>query len=1496
MAKIKFATVAALAALFAAPSASAATCTYTDGVWDVTPSAADDIVIASGDLTWASPLPTNLHSWTQLSGYTGTITFSTGLDAVEIAGDVSLAGGKWTHSSNPSLTSSSEAWLDGRGTMQLIVNVGGDFTVSAGASISADNAGFRVRQGPGFGQQGRSASHGGCGRGASSNCYGSVVSPVTIGSGGRDVAGGGAVRLSVAGAFTLDGTVSADSVTASGDYQGAGGSVFITARAISGGGSISARGAAPRSENAGGGGRIALKLTGPGENFSAFTGQITAFNGKTGTGTGTIYFETAADLPGRGRLLLAAAGAASGVTELHDTAGYEFSEVCVTNGAALGVYPGVTVKAGKLLGHNATLSVIRLCGGAFRIPAGSAYSNVNVTVFNAGSTLACGDTGAALTLGGGATVTMRQYELALDSLTMLAGSTVTHALNGATDMDYGVRLRVAGDLRVDSGASVNGDAKGFYGAGPGWIAGCGGSHGGVAKGAPATAVYGSVKFPVTLGSDTKVSSRYGGGRVRLSVGGTLTVNGTVSSDGGYYNGGAYSPAGGSIWIDAASLAGAGKIIARGGCSNSSTSSGSGGRVAVYLTRDNETFDAFCAAGGEIGAPGGGLGNNASLRRYKPTGPCGTTYLSYTVGGVTNAALFVRNRDSDYREGGATIGPDVTDADVDNVIFETNGVLRVAQNGVLSVRGDWIRSAAGRDAFIAETGDADNAGGAVSFIDADVVSTVTGTNEFAILQCTAPSKTIKFAAAGSLTRIIAGGSLIIAGDDSAAVNLRSTADGAAWLLDVVSGAGIDISRADVKDSDALTPGGILVPALNSVDSGNNLNWSFSSVVVGEEITWNGSADDSWANADNWDLSRTPVDTDVVIIPGDAGNQPVLAGAVALNSLDIRSGASLNLAGYCLTVTNLMSVAGSLVCTAAERIEASGPSIALTGAFTAAGSTFVLTGGLAQSFNPAGNAFHIVRIEKSGGSLTLADGFSAYQFHISAVEPVLVAFAAGRTVTATDFYANGDAGGAAALTLASAASGSQWMIDVSRQARVRGAVVGDSAATRLTLHDYAPATDSGGNSNWTFGGTFHRWIGGASGNFTNAACWSAGTVPSASSLVYFGSDAAVTLSAPWTVREIQIEGGSVSVGRTTNTLAVAESLSVENGATLSLTAPCTVGHTVIVRSGGTLTHDVVASLPGPVTNRLFLAVARDMTVEAGGAVNVDGKGFNRACQGGLGYVGGSSSAPGGPSHAAIGSAGVAAYGSVFEPIHPGSCSRSGDVGNEAGGAVRLAVGGTLTLDGSVTANSKNGNWYVGTGGSVWITAGRLVGGGSISADAGTQLVDSNSAVSGGRIAVKLTEGDFSGWSGEIRAWGTTGKGDRPSGSAGTVYLQSGDEADGFGTLYVTGRRETHSFGSMVMTPFPVAGWNAAADFANVKFVIGGRAQAAFKENMKIRDVMMEASGAGLPRALMFDHVVKVESLEHRGGKGWAAAYDTLVAPGDLGVGRFYWQGPGLMLFVR
>ena len=144
----------------------------------------------------------------------------------------------------------------------------------------------------------------------------------------------------------------------------------------------------------------------------------------------------------------------------------------------------------------------------------------------------------------------------------------------------------------------------------------------------------------------------------------------------------------------------------------------------------------------------------------------------------------------------------------------------------------------------------------------------------------------------------------------------------------------------------------------------------------------------------------------------------------------------------------------------------------------------------------------------------------------------------------------------------------------------------------------------------------------------------------------------------------------------------------------------------------------------------------------------------------------------------------FDSVLNPSMPGG---SANCNFPAGGAFTLTVGGTLTLDGPMTADgggargsdSTYDGTSAGAGGTLNITAGALAGGGKMSAEGGCGRSNYAGGAGGGRVAVRLTGNgstfsDY--WKTNITAYGVSfsaGKNERAS-SAGTVYLQ--EKSDG------------------------------------------------------------------------------------------------------------------------
>ena len=194
--------------------------------------------------------------------------------------------------------------------MNLDLAILGDAVIEAGAVISVDGKGYsQLSGGPGSGRSafgaGSGAGYGGAGgatAGAAGGApYGSAERPTHPGSGGgpglspssEGSQGGGALRLTVGHALTVEGRLGADGNAGLQDNSGggSGGSIWLTAGTITGSGIISANGGAgePILGGGGGGGRIALYS--PTNTFTGLTTVLGGDGAERGE-NGTIYIST----------------------------------------------------------------------------------------------------------------------------------------------------------------------------------------------------------------------------------------------------------------------------------------------------------------------------------------------------------------------------------------------------------------------------------------------------------------------------------------------------------------------------------------------------------------------------------------------------------------------------------------------------------------------------------------------------------------------------------------------------------------------------------------------------------------------------------------------------------------------------------------------------------------------------------------------------------------------------------------------------------------------------------------------------------------------------------------------------------------------------------------------------------------------------------------------------------------------------------------------------
>ncbi|MBD8528173.1 hypothetical protein IFO71_20685, partial [Pseudoxanthomonas sp. CAU 1598] len=177
------------------------------------------------------------------------------------------------------------------------------------------------------------------------------------------------------------------------------------------------------------------------------------------------------------------------------------------------------------------------------------------------------------------------------SLTLSSGAILTHEAGVAQPP-----VLSAATLTIDATSKIDVSGKGrtHLSGASGYVGGSHGGRGGLnATNETTNAAFGSIHEPTELGAGggggPSGNTSRGGGAIKLTVSGTLQLDGSILADGnlsvpGYYRAGG---SGGSIWLDVGTLRGAGLVRAQGGDRSFSgydqylVAGGGGGRVALY---------------------------------------------------------------------------------------------------------------------------------------------------------------------------------------------------------------------------------------------------------------------------------------------------------------------------------------------------------------------------------------------------------------------------------------------------------------------------------------------------------------------------------------------------------------------------------------------------------------------------------------------------------------------------------------------------------------------------------------------------------------------------------------------------------------------------------------------------------------------------------------------------------------------------------------------------
>ncbi len=541
-----------------------------------------------------------------------------------------------------------------------------------------------------------SASHGGQGilclvSDITNAVYGDLRQPNALGTSTSRQLGGGSATLNVTGTLDLNGQIIANGSTEGDSYWGgaSGGSIWLTANTLSGVGSIEANGSNVL-EAPGGGGRVAVYY----DNLSGFdlNTQVRAFSGKRNVGiqagAGTVYLKDNAQTLGEIRIVnQESTRADNGSTPLFQPASGIIVEAITVINAIVEIQSSditnlsslTAINSDILQPHDLIIDSLILTANSSWSQVGQLTVNTTYQVNNSSidhraafnipeTTPYVISNGMRVTLNtphdnwvnievqNNSKLEINTAQANLDILTINGGLVdfgVSHSFTTVTVENNGILTHSAGfagftldvtNLTIDATSKIDITGKGRNHV-TGEVTGVSAaSHGGQgilrAANDITNAVYGDLRQPIDLGTSGRFN--LGGGSITLNVTGTLDLNGQIIANGSTEGSTSwYGASGGSIWLTANTLSGAGSIEANG--SNVFEIPGGGGRVAVYY--DNLSgFDLHT----QVRAFGGK--SNTNITQIQ--GGAGTVYLKDNA--QTLGEIRIVNQESTHINNGILI--------------------------------------------------------------------------------------------------------------------------------------------------------------------------------------------------------------------------------------------------------------------------------------------------------------------------------------------------------------------------------------------------------------------------------------------------------------------------------------------------------------------------------------------------------------------------------------------------------------------------------------------------------------------------------------------------------------------------------------------------------------------------------------------------------------------------------------------------------------------------
>jgi hypothetical protein len=1182
--------------------------------------------------------------------------------------------------------------------------------------------------------------------------------------------GGGETELSASGTFLLNGTLSANGQSApvgSGAGGGSGGSVYLSSIGMfTGSGSISANGGMGDLPNGGGGGggRIAIYAT-----SNSFTGSLSAYGapGYESGGAGTIWVTKNAESIGR-----------------------------------------LIVDNGGLIGTNTPFSSLPDCDLTVANGAVAAFSEQDFSIRN----LFVGSNSLIVPAGTQFPFTM-EITVTSNATILPTGGIIVDGKGGPPGDGYN-----AGSSSETNGITTGGGG-GFAGDGGRSALGASGASVSSSDWIDSTPVGAAGGGGAGMGVDGRNVGGTGGGNLGLTVSGALILDGTLSANGTTGPGaGSGGGAGGGIWISTGPFSGTGAISANGGAGQSQGGGGGGGVIRLTMSSTNNQFTGIFSAHGGVGAMAGGAGviyqnpfdrgvaqvllDNGGLSGADTpfSGvPAGTTDLTITNGAIAALIQFEGSYIRNLVIGSNSFIVDNVINDEDNfppvsfilggnaTILPTGGIIldgRGAANNEGEAPGR-VEVAAGGGGGYGGNGGASSAGapGGVAYgsVNSPEQEGSGGGN------ATEPFNTggVGGGVFGLTTRgtLSLGGSISVNGSAGVTKGCGGGSGGSVFLtVGAFTGTGSISANGGAGQSQGGGGGG---GGRIAVITPTNLFTGQMSAHGGVGFANGGAGTVYLASGPQAETAQLIFDNGG--FPGALTAvplEPLLSGA----TLDIQNGAAVDFSSsttirsllvgsnsllaqtnpaqlYLVVTSNVTVQAGGRIILDGSGYGSRGPgagsnSLSSLGILTGGGGGHGGYGGNGQSGASGGNVY-----DKQSGPILLGSGGGAGAGSQTASAPgggALELSVTGTLEMDGLISANG-----AAPTNEAGGGGSGGSIELNA-----GILSGTGSILANGASGDLPDGGGGGGGRIELNFTSNRFTG------VLQAHGGPGFVAGGAGTIQVGS-------GMYKTADLIIDNGGLNG---TNTPISAPSIlpSFVEAPNLIITGAASVVPQIpeyamalaslLIESNAVLTHP---SGQGSVD----VWVAGDVVVESNASICVDGQGYNATNRGPGGGMLGSGDIGSGGGHGGMGgdgSTGATGGGtndSVTEPVEWGSAGGvflTGDPDlSQGGGAIMMRVVGTMTINGTVSAN---GNAAIfpgaggGAGGSIYLTVGVLSGNGVLSANGGAGHTTLGGGGGGGRIALVFGTNLFSGATNVVGGVGFA------AGQDGTLWLSTDPDGQG------------------------------------------------------------------------------------------------------------------------